>query len=164
MGDAVIPHRLVLTPSVVALLEPLGVPYSWGAGALRDGLAGWPAGVPGVGGGVGYDCSGYAQLALLRLGIVRPDAWEDLRAVDLANASNPLAAELAEPGDLVFYASPLNHVMVALGCGMVVGAAGGGSHTNADSASACVQVRPLHYRADLVTVGRLKAQYRRADA
>jgi cell wall-associated NlpC family hydrolase len=154
------------------LCEAIGAYYSWGAGDLANGLEGWPMGVPGVKGGVGWDCSGFAQACLLKLGIVRPEAWNDLSAHALANACNPVytpedhhrAMLRANVGDLCFYKSSrserITHVTVYLGDGMCIGANGGGSGTNADNVNARVQVRPVRYRKDLIVIGTLKPEFR----
>lgn len=145
-----------MTPGQIVLLEALGAPYWWGKGALRDGLAHWPQGP--------WDCSGYAQAALLVLEIVRPDAWGDVRAHDLAMACDPVAAVDVVLGDLVFYGLPghISHVMVALDARMCIGATGGTSRTLGDDPRACVAAVPIAYRRDLRVIGRLKAQYRRS--
>lgn len=137
------------------LLEAIGVPYVWGAGDLQN--ARWVAD--------GYDCSGFAQAALLELGMVDSGAWVDKTAHDLANACDPIDVDDAGPGDLCFYGSggKITHVTVALGGGMCIGANGGGSKTNGDDPNACVQVRPIGYSSRFVTCGRLKEEYRPHD-
>lgn len=151
---------------VLDLLRGLGVRYVWGAGSLAEVVAEpalWPGGCRAVEGGVGWDCSGWAQAALWRLGIVRPGAWSDVRAVDLANASDPVHPGEERLGDLAFYGRPIvSHVMVCLGGGMVVGASGGTSSTHGGDPRAVVACVSLAYRRDLITVGRLKAAYRRS--
>ena len=155
---------------VLELLRALGVPYVWGGGALADGPETWPEGarVQVPGGYVrGWDCSGFAQAALLALGQVRPDAWPDIRAHDLANACDPVHPGEEQIGDLAFYGgedargkSVISHVMVVLAAGLVIGATGGTSRTMGMDARACVAACPLRYRRDLVVVGRIKEEYR----
>lgn len=138
---------------VLTLLEAIGIPYVWGAGDLRN--AKWLAD--------GYDCSGFAQAASVKLLNLRPDAWDDIAAHELAYECDPVPIDEAEPGDLCFYGNPkkrLTHVTVALGGGMCIGANGGGRNTKGDDPKACVQVRPIKYRNDFVTVGRIKAKHR----
>ena len=143
-----------MSPQLVTLLEALGARYWWGAGALSDGLSSWPRGP--------FDCSGFAQIALLKLGIVKPNAWGDLAAHDLAYACDPVALGHERLGDLVFYGHPehIGHVAVCIGNGMAIGANGGGPQTKGQDPRACVQVRPVVYRNDFVTIGRLKPEYR----
>ena len=64
---------------------------------------------------------------------------------------------MAALGDLAFYGSPahVSHVMVCLGDGVVIGACNGTSKTNGDDPKAFVQLQRLHYRDDLVSVGRI---------
>ena len=152
-------------PGTVELLRALGVPYVWGAGALADGLRRWPEGASVVHHGLatvyGFDCSGFAQLALLALGHVRADAWHDKGASALAYVCDPVIPGHEALGDLAFYGlGRISHVMVALDRGLVIGAAGGDSRDFGDDETACVQVRPLRYRSDLRTVGRLKPEWR----
>lgn len=138
---------------VITLLECIGIPYHWGAGDLTN--AEWHAD--------GYDCSGFAQAALVRLGFVGRDAWHDKSANDLAYVCDAVEYGDEQPGDLVFYrgGKKITHVCVALGGGMCIGANGGGSKTKGDNEKACVQVRPIKYRGDYLCSGRIKKQYRR---
>lgn len=140
------------------LLQLWGVPYSWGAGRPSDAAGAWPPDpLPtGINGGHGLDCSGAAQVMLVRLGLLESGAI-DRTAASLAHISQPVPPELAQLGDLAFYgsAAAITHVMVCLGGGVVFGARGGGSRTNGDDPKAFVQLEPLRYRADLVSVGRI---------
>lgn len=151
----------MLSPQALALCEALGAPYSWGAGKLSDVVAGWPGGVAGKGDGIGWDCSGFAQVCLMRLGIVRTDAWTDISAHDLANACRPV--DVPALGDLAFYGSGgrISHVTVCLDARVCIGANGGVPSTNGNEPEACVQARPIRYRRDLVVIGALKEEYRR---
>ena len=137
-------------PRVQTLLAAIGTPYAWGSGDLVN--ASWLAG--------SYDCSGFAQAALLELGLVEPGSWTDKTAHDLARVCDPINIGHEEPGDLGFYgAKKITHVMVCLGNGMAIGANGGTSKTHGDDPKACVQVRPVNYRRDLMVIGRIKKQY-----
>lgn len=156
-----------LDARVQLLLTSIGAPYSWGAGRLQGAEIAPASGVPGLGGGRGWDCSGYAQWALVQLSLVRPDAWYDLTADDLRRVCDEVPGSRYAVGDLALYGSRshVSHVMVVLGGGlfpMVIGASGGGRATNGNNPRACVQVRPLTYRTDLVMVGRIKPQWRPA--
>lgn len=138
------------------LLRYLGRYYSWGGGKLADGLERLRC--------INLDCSGFAQAALLELGLVRPDAWHDLGSLALANACDPVTH--LQPGDLVFYGRPVSHVMVVFEVPedgrmtTVIGASGGDATTSGADPTACVQIRSLHYRKDLTCCGRIKARWR----
>ncbi|MFH2073221.1 MAG: NlpC/P60 family protein [Actinomycetota bacterium] len=138
-----------------SLLDAIGAPYSWGAGDLQDALDRWPAGP--------FDCSGFAQACLRVLDIVQPTAWTDKSAGGLADACDPIPLDRVQLGDLAFYGEPghITHVVVALDDHMAIGCNGGTGATHGDNPRACVQVRPICYRGDLVVCGRLKLRYRR---
>ncbi|WP_181448605.1 C40 family peptidase [Nonomuraea aridisoli] len=77
-----------------AAIEMIGVPYSWGGGGVRG---------PGYGIGKGartwgFDCSGLAEYAWARAGVmIGTTTQEQWRA------GNRVPKEQVEPGDLVFY-------------------------------------------------------------
>lgn len=155
-----------LTPP--GTLGALGVPYVYGGGSLQGAPMDWPDGAMVKGCSIrGWDCSGFAQAALWAAGYLRCAAWKDLRAEDIALRCEKVAPLRARPGDLAFYGPPvgIEHVMVVCQAGydgrrvMVVGASGGNSRTRGDKPSACVKIVPLHYRRDLVMVGRLRQEY-----
>lgn len=137
---------------VLRLLSAVGTPYHYGKGDLIN--AKWPPGP--------CDCSGFAQAALLALGNVRPTAWSDLTAAALLTKCDRIALDQARVGDLAFYGSEsrISHVTVCIGGGMTIGANGGSPSTKGDDERACVQVRPIRYRSDFVSVGRLKPAFR----
>jgi len=127
------------------LLAAWGVPYSWGAGGPGTADA-WPNGTPGVKGGVGFDCSGFVEAALVRLGLMPHDALRRSAAM-LWDAATSVPAGAEQLGDLAFY-GPLgraSHVMLVVGPGVVLGARGGDQTTNGDNARAFVQLEPLMY-------------------
>lgn len=142
---------------VLELLEAFGVPYVWAAGVPRDGLLSWPEGPKQRDGARGWDCSGFAQAALVRLNLLRPEAG-DRGSAALAEDCETVGLDVARLGDLAFYgpAGRVEHVMVYLGGDCVIGSAGGGSATRGLDPRAFVQLRPIHYRADLVKLGRLR--------
>jgi cell wall-associated NlpC family hydrolase len=93
LSDLVPPPAEPPTPSEVLEIAQrlVGVPYVWG------GVSPY-----------GIDCSGLVHLAHRRLGIVVPRD-----AADQADASRPVDAHEARPGDLYFFArpgSPIHHV------------------------------------------------------
>lgn len=143
-------------PGMALIFSTVGTRYWWGKGNLTTPLVEILQGA---------DCSGYAMVMLREIGIVRPDAWFDTTATELANACDPVATNLADLGDLVFYGTgsgdrPVTHVMVYIGDGMVIGASGGNSKTKGNDPNAVVQVRPAGYRKDLLVIGRLKSEFR----
>lgn len=139
-------------PRFIDLLASWGAPYSYGAGKPSDGrdaikaIGGWPDGVKGIGGGVGWDCSGWVQAALVRLRILPPTAM-DRSAAALHDLAQPVAPGEEHLGDMAFYGTPahVSHVMLVVAPGVVMGARGGDSKTNADNPHALVQLEPLKY-------------------
>lgn len=143
----------VLDDRVLEVLKAWGTPYSWGAG--KPTSEGWPDGVKGLFGGVGYDCSGFAQAALVRLRLLK-EGDPDRTAAALFDLGEPVRLEDARLGDLAFYgAYRISHVTVCLGGGVAIGASGGTSKTNADDPKAFVQLQPITYRIDFRGVRRL---------
>jgi cell wall-associated NlpC family hydrolase len=133
------------------LSDALGWPYFFGKGAPSTR---WDAGADGV------DCSGFAQMALVRLGLLRPD-YTDRGAAALADDSDPVELGRQVPGDLAYYPG---HVMVVVGYpgasghSPVMGASGGRSTTLGNDPSARVKLFDSGaYRSDFVTYMRLKA-------
>lgn len=152
--------RLDLTrAAVLDLLSAWGAPYSWGAGCPYDGWASWPGGVPGANKGVGWDCSGFAQAALVRLRKL-PETAIDRTAQRLYGITRPLESdETPEIGDLCFYGrggTSVKHVMVVMGDDVCIGACGGTKATNGDDDRAYVQLQNFRYRRDFLSVRRLK--------
>ena len=143
------------TDSDSVLLEALDVPYSWGAGTPASR---WPQGSAGSKGGVGWDCSGFAQAALVKLGKLLSTAT-DRTSQGLADHASGISEWEAQEGDLAFYGTAwdkVTHVMVSLGNGQVIGASGGGSATNADDASAKVKIfNTPRYRGDFLGYRRI---------
>ncbi|HWC36532.1 MAG TPA: transglycosylase SLT domain-containing protein [Mycobacteriales bacterium] len=88
-------------------LSQLGVPYQWG----------------GESPGHDFDCSGLVQWAYGKAGISLPRV-----AADQAQAGVEVSAANAQPGDLVFFGSPVHHVGIYLGAGKMIDA----PHTGAD--------------------------------
>ena len=134
---------------VRVLLEAWGEPYDWAQGDITT---------PWLNGMRGYDCSGFAQGALVHLGLIPPSARfqpNDRGAYQLAMDSERVPEGTERLGDLAFYGTPVSHVMVVIAPGIVLGARGGGSSTHGDDPSAYVDLRPLRYRP-LTAIGRLR--------
>jgi cell wall-associated NlpC family hydrolase len=133
-----------------ALQSALGWPYFFGRGSPSTP---WEDGPNGV------DCSGFAQMALVKLGILSSDAG-DRGARTLADDSDPLELGEQEPGDLAYYPG---HVMVVIsgpgadGHSEVMGASGGTSTTFGDDDGAYVKAFSSGaYRSDFVCYMRLR--------
>jgi cell wall-associated NlpC family hydrolase len=135
-------------PKAVDLLAAWGAPYCWGGGN--------PA-TPWLQFGAGLDCSGFAQVALVRLGLLSASK-PDRTSAALASACVKVSAEQDQRlGDLAFYGrGSITHVMVVITPGVVIGAHGGGSQTTGNDPRAHVGIEPLLYRTDLAFVGRLQ--------
>jgi cell wall-associated NlpC family hydrolase len=94
----------------------MGVPYSWGGGALN----GPSAGVDYDAGKVGYDCSGFTRYAFAGVGVQIPKY-----SGDQYNAGRPIAPSQAKRGDLIFYGpGGSQHVTMFLGGGRMLEASG----------------------------------------
>jgi cell wall-associated NlpC family hydrolase len=138
------------------LLSAWGVPYSWGAGFPKSVQSTWPDGARGLAGGVGWDCSGFAQAALVRLGLLSPAA-PDRTAGGLYDLMVPVVPNQERLGDCAFYGiGRVSHVMVVLGTDLVLGASGGGSATNGDDPRAYVKLERIMYRNDFVGIRRIR--------
>ena len=94
----------------------MGVPYSWGGGALN----GPSAGVDYDAGKIGYDCSGFTRYAFAGVGVQIPKY-----SGDQYNAGRPIAPSQAKRGDLIFYGpGGSQHVAIFLGGGKMLEASG----------------------------------------
>jgi cell wall-associated NlpC family hydrolase len=93
----------------------LGVPYRWGGTDPSSGL----------------DCSGLTQLVFKQVGVQLPRT-----SAAQAKAGTPVASlSAAQPGDLVFFGSPVDHVGIYVGDGKMLEA----PHTGAR-----VRIRAIH--------------------
>lgn len=148
------PELALADARVIHVLRRWGHPYGWAKGS--------PATADDPGSARDdSDCSGEAQEILVEAGELDP-GQPDRSANALAYACDLVADGAEKPFDLAFYgaAGAITHVMVVVGVQAVLGASGGGSRTHGDDPKAFVQLQRLHYRSDLVCVGRIKNQYR----
>ena len=94
----------------------MGVPYSWGGGALN----GPSGGVDYDKGKIGYDCSGFTRFAFAGVGLQIPKY-----SGDQYNAGRPIPPSQAKRGDLIFYGpGGSQHVTIYLGGGQMLEASG----------------------------------------
>lgn len=126
----------------------VGVPYLWGHKDPTKGL----------------DCSGLVTCAGEAVGIwpVGYSVGHNAASLSYLNGQSMAQGDLL-PGDMCFYgpdAKSVDHVMIFVGDGRVVGASGGGTNCTtvefARSIGACVHYKnSINYRSDLVGFGRL---------
>lgn len=109
-----------------AALSKIGVPYVWGAAGPRA-----------------FDCSGLVQWAFKRVGISLPRTSAAQSRVGV-----PVAKGDLRPGDLVFFYSPVTHVAMYIGNGMVVHASEPGQPVKVTSLS---HAGPFHNARRLAT-------------
>jgi cell wall-associated NlpC family hydrolase len=143
-------------PDVYDVLRAWGVPYSYGGGTPADGERNWPDGAKGLKGGVGWDCSGFAQAALVRMELLSPLS-KDRTAQSLYDLTVPVT-DTPRVGDLSFYgrnSKNVSHVMVICGDGCCIGASGGTSFTNGNDPTAFVQIHRVDYRRDFLGIRRV---------
>lgn len=100
-------------PVMQAAGSVLGTPYRWGG---TD-----PS---------GFDCSGLVQWSFRHGGFELPRDSRSQRA-----ATMPIAEWELEPGDLVFFGSPIHHVGIYLGDGQMIHSPHSGS---------VVHIAPIH--------------------
>ena len=93
--------------AIQAALGQLGVPYRYAQASP----------------GVAFDCSGLTYYAWAQAGVSLP---RNSRMQAAAIPRVPIAA--AQPGDLLFYYSPISHVGIYLGNGQLVHAPNTGTH------------------------------------
>jgi hypothetical protein len=156
--------------TMYAIGDALGWPYRWGAGNPST---------PWADGDNGVDCSGFVQMALVKLGKLAASST-DRGAIALANAANPIVVGHQRPGDFAVYRG--QHVMLVVSgprtnIGLhshVMGASGGGNlitlpdgsrvrvqgyDPNAPGYSSKARVKAFStalYRKDFLTYARLR--------
>ncbi len=117
---------LFLTPATATAAEPAAAPAAAPAPAPSPAQIAVDTAHAQVGkayryGGNGpdsFDCSGLTSYAYRAAGIELPR-----RSADQATVGVPVASADLQPGDLVFYYSPISHVGIYVGNGVIVHAA-----------------------------------------
>jgi len=110
--------------AIAAARSVLGAPYVWAAAGPNS-----------------FDCSGLVMWAWSKAGRSLPHSsaamWSSTRHVSLS---------ALQPGDLIFYGSPVHHVALYIGGGSIIHAPHTGSY---------VQVASISYWSDIAGAGRL---------
>jgi cell wall-associated NlpC family hydrolase len=106
-------------------LDQRGDPYEWGAAGPDS-----------------FDCSGLTMYAWNAAGVSLPH-----NSASQYSATTHIPMSEIQPGDLVFYGSPIHHVALYIGNGQIVHAPHSGDVVRVDS---------VYYWDDLVGVGRVR--------
>ena len=124
----------------------LGTLYEWG-GDIVDNPNSY-----------GFDCSHFTYQVLKAYGLM-----DRYRTSSAQHAwATPISRSELQPGDLVFYknsSGKVNHVVIYIGDGLVIGANGGYSNTNtpakAKAANAMVKIQSIDYSSRAKSYGRV---------
>ncbi|NMH99996.1 C40 family peptidase [Pseudonocardia acidicola] len=103
-----------------SLTTPATAAVGGGAGAAALQAALTQIGKPYVWGGTGpdgFDCSGLVQWAFKQAGVTLPRT-----ADEQSNVGTPVSQDQLQPGDLVFFYSPVEHVGIYVGNGKILAA------------------------------------------
>jgi cell wall-associated NlpC family hydrolase len=111
--------------AVAAAHSVIGTPYKWAGASPEEG----------------FDCSGLIMWAYAQVGRSLPHSSRALYSM-----SRRIAVEELQPGDLVFYNSPVSHV------GLYIG---GGNMIHAPHTGSTVQIESIYYWSALSGAGRL---------
>jgi len=111
--------------AIAAAQSVLGVRYTWGGASPSSG----------------FDCSGLVMWAWEHGGVSLPHS-----SAAMYSSSRRIPLSEMQPGDLVFYGSPVHHVALYIGGGQIIHAPHTGSY---------VQVASVYYWSDVVGAGRV---------
>lgn len=124
----------------------LGTLYEWGGDVVDNPYS------------YGFDCSHFTYQVLKAYGLM------DYYRTSYAQQAwaTPISRSELQPGDLVFYknaSGKVNHVVMYIGDGLIIGANGGYSDTNtpakAKAANAMVKIQSIDYSSRAKTYGRV---------
>ena len=110
----------------------IGTPYSWGGGSIGGATRGTDQGSNTV----GFDCSSFVQYAFARVGVMLPRTT--YAQINCGVGVDPMQAQ---PGDLLFFGSPIapHHVAIYMGKGQMIQA----PHTGATIGVTGVNLRSV---------------------
>ena len=111
--------------AIAAARSVLGVRYTWG----------------GADPSTGFDCSGLVMWAWAHGGKSLPHS-----SAAMYGSSRRISMSSIQPGDLIFYGSPVHHVALYIGGGQIIHAPHTGSY---------VQVASVYYWSDVAGAGRV---------
>jgi cell wall-associated NlpC family hydrolase len=109
-GEAVAATARPALPAATAFADLRFVPVMQAAGTALGTPYRWGGSGPG-----GFDCSGLVQWSFRQGGFELPRDSRSQRAATL-----PIAEWELQPGDLVFYGSPVHHVGIYVGDGQMI--------------------------------------------
>lgn len=132
---------------LVALAKTyLGTLYEWGGDVVDNPNS------------YGFDCSHFTYQVLKAYGLM--DRYRTSSAQQ--TWATPISRSELQPGDLVFYknsSGKVNHVVMYIGDGLIIGANGGYSNTNtpakAKAANAMVKIQNIDYSSRAKSYGRV---------
>lgn len=140
---------LIQTPSVIPALSSQSIQgtgtstaptATFGDAVVTDSLQ--YLNVPYVYGGTspstGFDCSGLVQRVFADEGMALPRT-----AAEQATMGTPVSLSQAQPGDLVFYGSPADHVGIYIGNGMMINAPNTGQTVSITQVGTPTQIRHI---------------------
>lgn len=124
----------------------LGTLYEWGGDVVDNPNS------------YGFDCSHFTYQVLKAYGLM-----DRYRTSSAQHAwATPISRSELQPGDLVFYknsSGKVNHVVMYIGDGLIIGANGGYSSTTtpskAKAANAMVKIQPIDYSSRAKSYGRV---------
>lgn len=144
--DIAVPELSTTRSNLVQLAKSyLGTLYEWG-GDIVDNPNSY-----------GFDCSHFTYQVLKAYGLM--DRYRTSSAQQAW--ATPISRSELKPGDLVFYKNSsgrVNHVVMYIGDGLIIGANGGYSNTNtpakAKAANAMVKIQSIDYSSRAKSYGR----------
>ena len=89
----------------------LGTPYSWGGGNNSGPTTGMGSGT----GTVGFDCSSFVRFVMAKMGVVLPRTSQAQQQCGIQ-----IDPKDAQPGDLLFFGRPADHVGIYVGNGLMI--------------------------------------------